>query len=109
MIQGAGVEFVNLLDHDLKGSVEVAFANSEEHGSSEPSMHLVPNHSLEWLPVLGQDIHFRMIVEEMLLDIIFIEKLKSTDEAAVVAIDLEVGILSLWSEAVGNVMSEPPF
>jgi hypothetical protein len=38
-----------------------------------------------------------VIVEEMLLDFIFIEKLESTNEAAVVSIDLEVSIWSIWS------------
>jgi hypothetical protein len=35
-------------------------------------MHLVSNDSLERLSILGQDVHLSVIVEEMLLDIIFI-------------------------------------
>jgi hypothetical protein len=44
----------------------------------------------------------------MLLDIIFIYELEGADEAAVIAVDLEVGKGSIWPEAPGTMFIELP-
>jgi hypothetical protein len=69
-IKGVDVEVVNFFHNDLDGPVKLSSSDPIQHWYSKPAMHLSSYHPFKLLSIFNQHIHFRVVVEEVLLEIL---------------------------------------